>query len=149
MKVIACGLAALCCAGIGQSALALDMVYAKGDATLLTESNIGKPYWSLHAQCAGVYGAASGFETASGHADPAEKYKLIAVGMFNDAVARLQADRGLDRPAAIALATPELDYGRASAARMLADDGTGSDSGWNMLRSACQDISQAYHRHTP
>jgi hypothetical protein len=141
LMVLTCGLMA------ASAAAASDMTYAKADATVLTETNVGKPYWSLTAQCAGIFGAASNHETDLGRSKTADTFQRASDALLDDAVARLQADRGVDRDTALDTAAPELNYGRQIALQKINVDGLGPESGWNMLSSACDDISKAYHRH--
>ena len=139
---------AACAAMTAGPALAADLLLTKGEATALVENNVGKPFWLLEAQCAGAYGAAYGFEQAHGHAGLAESDKALGVAMLDNALARLETDRGLDRDAAMALAVPEVDAGRGEAAGMLAKSGSGPDSDWNVLRSGCEDIAAAARAHS-
>ena len=119
----------------------------RGDVTELTSRNLGKPFWSLEAQCAGVFGAGYAFERNQGNPKQAESDKDAGVAMLDRAIYRLQIDRGLDRAGAMALAEPEVDYGRGVAKPMLDADGTGPDSQWNWTRSACLDIDDAARKY--
>ncbi len=127
-----------------QSALAADMVLSKKTATSLIEGNVGLPFWTLQAQCAGAFGATYKFHLAQNRAKAADEDKGLGVAMLDDAIARLQVDRGLDRDAAVTIAVPQVEYGRAIAQKMLDEHGTTPDSRWNFLRSTCLDIEQAY-----
>jgi hypothetical protein len=124
-----------------------DLLLAQSDANPLTSSNVGKPFWSLEAQCAGIFGAGYSYEQARGKSKAAEADKQTGVAMLDAAIARLQIDRGLDRNAAMALATREVDYGRGQVAGKLAERGKSSDSQWNLMRSACLDIDAAARLH--
>ena len=139
--------AGVMCAAMCGPVMAADLMMTRADVTPLTDSDIGKPFWALQAQCAGVFGAAYRFESAHGKTDLANRDKIIGVAMLENAVARLQVDRGLDRPGAMALAEPEVEYGRGVAVPMLDQEGTRVDSQWNFLRSACLDIDAAARRH--
>lgn len=135
--------AALALAG---EAAAADQLFRKTDATPLTDTVIGQPFWTLQAQCAGLFGAMSNYQSQNGRPAEAERSKQIAVGFMTDALTRLQADRGIDRKAAMAIALPQLDVGRAHGRDVLADGRIDSLSAWNAERSFCLDINDAYHR---
>lgn len=135
--------AALACAG---QAAAADQLFRKADATPLTDTVIGQPFWVLQAQCAGLFGSMSNFQTLRGKPAEAERAKTMAVGFMNDALDRLQADRGIDRKAAMAIALPQLDAGRAHGREVLGSERTDTLSAWNAERSFCLDINDAYHR---
>ncbi len=142
--------AALFAAGvvmIGGQALADDLTLSKGDATDLIESDVGKPYWQMEAQCAGMFGAAYAYEIDRKHPAEADHLKESGIAMLNEAIARLQADRGLDQPAALNLAAVEVETGRAGAKYGLERQGSGGGSYFNFMRSACFDISAAQRRH--
>jgi|WetSurMetagenome_2_1015567.scaffolds.fasta_scaffold229422_2 hypothetical protein len=130
-------------------AFAGDLMLAKGDATDLITSDVGKPFWTLQAQCAGMFGAAYAYDTAHNRAPDAEKMKQNGVDMLDSALARLELDRGIDRNAAMALAADQVEIGRAIAKPILERDGDGPSSSWNFVRSGCLDISEAasHHRH--
>lgn len=127
----------------GPPALAADMVMPRGAATGLTEGDVGKPYWMLLSQCAGMFSAAYTVHTQLGDADQAEADKTIGTAMLNAAVDRLVRDRGLDRQAALAMASEGLAAGRTSGEQILIR-GTRSRSPWNAQRSACLDIHDGY-----
>ncbi|HYE44674.1 MAG TPA: hypothetical protein VEA44_02765 [Caulobacter sp.] len=127
----------------GQPALAADMVMPRGAATGLTESDVGKPYWVLLSQCAGMFSAAYSVHSSSGDADKAEADKLVGTAMLNAAVDRLVRDRGLDRKTALAMASEHLAAGRETGSEIIAR-GTRSRSPWNAQRSACMDIHDGY-----
>ncbi len=129
-------------------ALADDMVLAKRDATALIESNVGKPFWQMEAQCAGMFGAAYAFDLERRHQAEADRSKDAGIAMLNEAVARLQTDRGLDQPTALNLAAEEVETGRASAKVALDRQGNGPTSYFNFMKSACYDISEAQRRRS-
>ena len=131
-----------------QSALAADMVLSKRTASTLIEDNVGHPFWSLQAQCAGAFGATYKYHMTKNHPQQADEDKGLGVAMLDDAIARLQVDRGMDRAAALAIAVPEVEYGRTVAQKMLDERGTAPDSRWNFYRSTCLDIEQAYRNQT-
>jgi hypothetical protein len=128
-------------------AVAGDLTLTKGDATDLITSDVGKPYWMMQAQCAGMFGAAYAYDVAHQQASIADSAKQDGVSMLDDALARLELDRGVDRNAAMSLAAEQVEVGRAQAKAELDRGGSGPSSGWNILRSACLDISDAANRH--
>lgn len=136
-------LAVAACAALGGPVLAADLVLTRAKATPLTEDSVGKPFWVLEAQCAGFYGAGYTYELANHKDKRAEADRNAGVAMLDGAVARLQTDRGLDRAGAMALAEPEVETGRGVAKIMLDRDGSGANSSWNVLRSACLDVAEA------
>ena len=132
---------------IGGHALADDLTLSKGDATDLIESDVGKPFWQMEAQCAGMFGAAYAYEIDHKRPAEAERLKDSSIAMLNQTIARLQADRGLDQPAALNLAAVEVETGRAGAKEALERQGSGGMSYFNFMRSACFDISAAQQKH--
>jgi hypothetical protein len=118
-------------------AAAADLVMNKGAASALTETDVGKPYWILHAQCAGVFSA--GFAYRGEESD-----KTTGVAMLNASIDRLTRDRGLDRKAAMVLASEQLAAGRAMGDELLSRGGAKSTGPWNLQRSACLDIYEGY-----
>ena len=70
-------------------AVAGDLVLANRDATPVSERAVGKPYWMLQAQCAGLYGATANFYTARGKGDDAAGDERMGVTFMNDAIERL------------------------------------------------------------
>jgi hypothetical protein len=142
--VLACGIVA---AGVAAPALADDLLLSKNDATPLIDSNVGKPYWQMEAQCAGMFGAAYAYNVDRRQKAEAEQSKDTGISMLNEAVARLEMDRGLDQPTALNLAAPEVEVGRESARVALERQGTGPATYFNWIKSACYDISEAQRRH--
>ena len=132
---------------IGAHAFADDLTLSKSDATDLIQSDVGKPYWQMEAQCAGIFGAAYAYEIDHKRPAEAERLKDSGIAMLNQAIARLQADRGLDQPAALNLAAVEVETGRAGAKIGLERQGSGGMSYFNFMRSACFDISAAQQKH--
>ncbi|WGM38172.1 hypothetical protein [Caulobacter sp. NIBR1757] len=141
MKIASAALAALLVASpmvfAAAPVAAADLVMSKGAASALTESDVGKPYWVLHAQCAGIFSA--GFAYRGDEAD-----KSTGVAMFNAAIDRLVRDRGMERKAALALASDQLATGREMGNEMLARGGDKRTGPWNLQRSACLDIYEGY-----
>ena len=126
------------------AAAASDLVLAKRDSTPLTEGNVGSPYWSLQAQCAGMFGASYAYRVATGK--NADVDKATGSAMLQAALGQLQSDRGIDRAAAVELVKPEVEYGRAKARRMLNAEGADAYSIWNTARSTCLDIADGHRR---
>ncbi len=133
----------------GGPAFADDLVLSKADATELIQSDIGKPFWQMEAQCAGMFGAAYGWQVERKHQKEADRSKEDGIALLNESIARLQADRGLDQPAALNLAAVEVETGRAGGKTALERQGSGPDSWFNFMRSACYDISAAQRKHMP
>jgi hypothetical protein len=134
---------AACGAAVGGAALAADLTLTRAESTPLTEGNVGKPFWSLDAQCAGIYGADYAFEKARDRDREAQIAKANGVAMLDTAIAHLQVDRGLDRAGAMTLAEPEVEFGRNAAKAALEREGNGPNSDWNYFRSTCVDIAAA------
>ncbi len=132
---------------MGGPAWADDLLLSKGDASDLIQSDVGKPYWQMEAQCAGMMGAAYAYSMDRHRAAEAETSKAAGIAMLNESIARLQIDRGVDQPAALSLAAVEVETGRASAKTVLERQGAGPESSFNFMRSACYDISAAQRRH--
>ena len=137
MKTASAALAALLVLSAGAPAAAADLLMSKGAASALTEDDIGKPYWVLHAQCAGIFSA--GFAYRGEETD-----KTTGVAMFNAAIDRLVRDRGMERKAALALASEQLATGREMGNELLSRGGDSRSGAWNMQRSACLDIYEGY-----
>jgi hypothetical protein len=131
----------------GGPAFADDLVLSKGDATELIVSDIGKPYWQMEAQCAGMFGAAYAYQMGRHRDAEADRAKQAGIVMLNESIARLQVDRGIDQPTALNLAAAEVEVGRGAAKTGLEQQGGGPDSYYNFMRSACDDISSAQRRH--
>jgi hypothetical protein len=122
---------------LGAPAVAADLTMSKGASSALTEADVGKPYWVLHAQCAGVFSA--GFAYRGEESD-----KSVGMAMFNASIDRLVRDRGMDRKAALALASEQLANGREMGNELLARGGDKRMGPWNLQRSACLDIYDGY-----
>ena len=123
-------------------AAAADMVLASADATPLSEHAVGKPYWILQAQCAGLYGATANFNADKGRDKVASGDQQMGVNFMNDAIERLQHDRKLDFEAALSLAGAQVDIAR-NHSRALLDEHR--RDAWNAERSFCLDVYDAYH----
>ena len=123
-------------------AVAGDLLLTDREATGLSEHAVGKPYWILQAQCAGLYGATANIDSARGHGQAASGDEQMGVNFMNDAVERLQHDRNLDFEAALTLAGAQVDSSRAHSKSLL--DGHRRDE-WNTERSFCLDVYDAYH----
>lgn len=116
---------------------AADLTMSKGASSALTEADVGKPYWVLHAQCAGVFSA--GFAYRGEESD-----KTVGMAMFNASIDRLVRDRGMERKAALALASEQLANGREMGNELLSRGGDKRLGAWNLQRSACLDIYEGY-----
>jgi hypothetical protein len=132
---------------VAAPALAEDLLLSKADATDLIESDVGKPYWQMEAQCAGMFGAAYAFQTEHNNKKEADRSREIGISLLNEAVARLEMDRGMDQPSALNLAAEEVETGRSAAKIALERQGAGPQSYFNFMRSACFDISDAQRKH--
>ncbi len=119
-----------------------DKLLTRSMTTPLTAVNLGKPLWSLNAQCAGSFGASYQRTLALKGQSRAEADKRLGVDMLNTALALLQDNRGITRAEALKLVTNEVEVGRAKA-RTALGDGTGAYTPWNYLRSTCLDLAGA------
>ena len=137
MKTLSAALAALALVAAASPVAAADLTMSKGAASALTEADIGKPYWILHAQCAGIFSA--GFAYRGEEAD-----KATGVAMFNASIDRLVRDRGMERKAALAMASEQLAAGREMGNDLLSRGGDSRRGAWNLQRSACLDIYEGY-----
>jgi hypothetical protein len=124
-----------------------DLLFPRREATTVTARAAGQPFWALLAECAGVFGAASNYETARGDSAAAEEDARIGTQMADEAIRRLMQDRGLDHDAALAYAGAEINVGRSQGQELLAGGDRGAFSAWNSKRSACLDIDQVYARY--
>ncbi len=144
---IAVAVLILAAMGIGGQAFADDLLLSKKDATELIGSNVGKPFWQMEAQCAGMMGAAYAYSMDHHQPAEADRSKDAGIAMLNEAIARLQIDRGIDQPAALSQAAVEVETGRAGAKAALERQGAGPMTNFNFMRSACYDISAANRKH--
>lgn len=130
------------------AASAGDMTLTEQDATPLTESAIGQPYWMLQAQCAGLFGATANYRTEQSQSRGAQRAASQDVGrgtaFLNDAIARIRADRSLDYDTAMSTLVPAVQLGRSKARDALSVGSTGPKSRWNYERSFCMDVADAY-----
>ena len=123
-------------------AMAADRVLTRDDATPLSENAVGKPYWLIQAQCAGLYGATANFYADRHRGKVAAGDQQMGVSFMNDAIERLQQDRNLDFEAALTLAGAQVDTARAHSKALLDDN---RRDAWNVERSFCLDVYDAYH----
>ena len=71
--------------------------------------------------------------------------KVQGVAFFRDAVDRLVRDRKLSRPAAIEAVSQAVDAGRQEGLQKIKDGGgLQPRSHWNVARSVCLDVNDAY-----
>lgn len=111
------------------------------DGPDLLERSDGQPYWLLLGECAGFYGALANVATSEGDYD-----RDLAEGVryFNSAVARLRADRQLDRAGAVALLEPRVTQARRVGESSLAQASGGSLTPEQILRSTCGSVDRIY-----
>lgn len=145
--VAAMAAAALAGTGVSAAAPAHDKVFPRSEVSSLTLHAGGQPFWALLAECAGVYGAASNWESERGHADAAEEDARIGTHMANEAIQRLMEDRGLSHDDALAYAGVEINTGRAQGQDFLARGDHSAYSLWNTKRSACLEIDEIYAKY--
>ena len=141
MKPLACFLTVATLA-VAAPATAGDLLYRGG--TLLTDDVAGKPYWAIQARCAGVYGATSNFLAEKGDAAGAEEARTIGVTFLREAIDRVMQDRGVARAVAIEALGPAAVAGRSETLAALQTGGAGPGSQWNLVRSVCLDVRDAY-----
>lgn len=127
-------------------AAADDLAYrhADGGPSLLEASN-GRPYWLLLAECAGFYGAMAN----TARSDQAAQADLeLGVRVFEQALARVRADRNLDQASAIDLLDPHIQRARMLAEANIARDPDEAVSGRMtprvVMRSSCASLRLAY-----
>lgn len=142
-KFLASGLA-LIVAGAAGMATASDLTYRAAPDSL-TEPMDGKPYWASQAQCAGLFGASSQYFEGQGDAQKAAEYRDMALQFANDAISRLQRDRGLTKAQAVEIISPAVLKAREDSGRVL-EQGTDNRSAWNFARSSCLEINDAYRQ---
>jgi hypothetical protein len=111
---------------------------------MLLSHSAGQPYGRLQSRCAGMFAAAFNYSSLRGDPEQAWQDREIGKAMLNDAIGRLVIDRGLERKPAFDLTLPEVAVGRAVAEDLFADSGFGPRSRWNIQRSICLDIRDAY-----
>lgn len=135
---------AIAASGVSMPAVAAgpDLTY-NGDS-MLAEGAKGKSYWVLQSQCAGLFGAASFYMGKQGQAAEAETAKVRAIGFYRDAVDRVARDRGLDKAQATAAVSQLVSASREDELKQLTRDGGGSSTAWNVRRSLCLDVADAY-----
>jgi len=136
--------AALLVVATATPAFAGDLVFPTRAASSMTWQARNQPYWALLAECAGVMGAASNWATSRGDAAAAGDYERKATSMMGEAMHRLQVDRGLSEKDSMGYAAQQVYVGRDQGAELL-KSGTGAYSTFNIKRSACIEIDEAYH----
>lgn len=141
MKPLACILTVAALAAAGPVA-AGDLIFPGG--TLLTSDVAGKPYWAIQARCAGVYGATSNFLAEKGDTAGADAARALGVTFLQEAIDRVMQDRGVPRPTAIEALGPAVVAGRSETLAALQAGGAGPSSQWNLVRSVCLDVRDAY-----
>lgn len=134
---------ALAASTLATSAFAADLAY-EGDS-LLAAGAKGKPYWMIQAQCSGFFEATGAYMAQRGDTDGADKAKAQGVAFFRDAVDRLARDRDLTRPSATEAVSFAVEAGRAEGLQKIQNGGRlESRSHWNVARSVCLDVNDAY-----
>lgn len=123
------------------SAQADDRTFARTQASLLTEDYVGQPLWSLLASCAGAKGAAHAYFTRRARAAEADRSAAEGARYLELAVARLVADRGLAREAALDVTLPAVEIGRANGVDALAYPGNHQGLKWRAVNTACEEIA--------
>lgn len=123
------------------SATAGDRTFPKSKASLLTEGYAGQPVWSLLASCAGAHGAAHAYYVKRSRLPDAERSKAAGTQYLDLAVARLVADRSLDRDAALQLTLPVVEAGRANGIDALDYPGKHEGMKWRGLKTSCEEIA--------
>ena len=129
-------------------ALAQDRVMTRAESTAEIRDMVGRPYWALLARCAGTYGAKTNqLESNPATAPSAPAARRIGVEYLELGLAQLQADRNLDRRAALTAIAPTVQAGREEGARILALRGPGLTTAWALAETVCTDMRAAYTRH--
>src|SRR3569833_313639 len=136
--------ASLLVAATATPAFAGDLVFPTRAASAMTWLARNQPYWALLAECAGVMGAASDWAPSRGDAAAAGDYERKATSMMGEAMHRLQVDRGLSEKDSMGYAAQQVYVGRDQGAQLL-KSGTGAYSTFNIKRSACIEIDEAYY----
>ncbi len=126
------------------AARAGDLIFNPSSATVLTEASAGQPYWRLHAQCAGMLHATFNYNSQNDRTEQAVTDRDASKTMLLASIDRLQQDRGMDRKAALNLALVQMNIGSEAALPLLYNGGAGPKSPWNIQRSICMDILDAY-----
>ena len=139
-RALVCGLILSAIAGVLPAAAA-DTLLSKRQASALLSNEVGKPLWSMQAQCSGVFQAGYDFKTAKRlRLDDEQR---TAQSLLDRSLARLKADRGISHEEALALVNNEFQYGRSRGQSLLSKSGAGPFSQWNVARSACYEIEEA------
>ncbi|HEX8570081.1 MAG TPA: hypothetical protein VF699_09195 [Caulobacteraceae bacterium] len=145
MRVLAGGaLAALMIASAG-SAAAQDRLIERPSRHQPTSLHglQGTAWWTQLARCAGFFDSVANGSERLGRAADTRAAEKQADSLFEMAVRRAAADRGLAREAVLDIVAPEVAIGRGVGERLWARrDRTAS--GWNMFRSQCLDVGSTY-----
>jgi hypothetical protein len=125
-----------------------DRTMTRAESTPQTRDLVGRPYWSLLARCAGVYGAKTNqLEANPALAASAQDARRTGVEYLELAVAQLEADRNLDRRTALVQITPTVRAGREEGTRILAMRGAGMTTAWALAETLCADTRAGYRGH--
>jgi hypothetical protein len=136
---------AVAVAAVPAAASDTDLLFPSREASNITAMAANQPYWALLAECAGVFGAASQWETGRGHGSDADEDKAIGTRFLNDAVAQLKVDHHLSDQDALAFASDQVSVGHAQGADLLSNGDISAGSQWNWKRSGCLQIQDTYH----
>jgi hypothetical protein len=137
-------------AGLALPAAAADMVYNPRRPPELVAHLKGEPYWKLQAECAGLHSAARKWYADHGRDAEASAAASRGSRFLENALDRLEADRGVDRETAVDLIAPSFNAGLGRGETLLAqanpvDRGV---SHFNLVRSACIEVEMAYDAQT-
>jgi hypothetical protein len=119
-----------------------DLLFPGKDVSTLTANAAHQPYWALLAQCAGAFGAAQNYEVRRGDQGAADQDAATGVKLLNEAIDRLQHDRGLSHDDALALASDQVSDGHGQGDAILAH---GVNASWSWKRSACEAVEESYN----
>ena len=137
------GLAAALLLAVAPAA-AQDLRIALGSeaSPLLADAN-GSPWWREMARCTGFLLSAAETYGARGDAGQAVRTQQAAEQLHDQALRRLALDRRIEEQAAAGLLKPEVRVGLRLADTTVGK-GTGARSAWNVYRSRCLDLREAY-----
>ena len=136
---------AVAAAAVPAAASDTDLLFPGREASNMTRMAANQPYWALLAECAGVFGAASQWESGRGNSAASDEDKAIGTRFLTDAVERLKADHKLNDGDALALASDQVSVGHDQGVELLAHGDISGSSQWNWKRGACMQIQDTYH----
>lgn len=143
-------LLAIAVAGLAPPAAAADMIYNPRRPPELVAHLKGEPYWKLQAECAGLHSAARKWFADRGRDAEASAAAARGSRFLDNALDRLEADRGVEREAAVDMIAPAFNagLGRGEALLAQANPVDRAVSDFNLVRSACIEIEMAYDAQT-